>query len=66
MFYPSFPCFNIACDGPVEFSLYYPFKPDQPAFEELEETYDRRGQDSNSIQGGPSWGKVLRNEMFDI
>ena len=40
--------------GPIEFSLQHHFKPDQSAFEELE-TYDRRGQDSNSIssQGGP-------------
>lgn len=39
--------------GPIEFSLQHHFKPDQSAFEELE-TYDRRGQDSNSIssQGG--------------
>ena len=50
--------------GPIEFSLQHHFKPDQSAFEELE-TYDRRGQDSNSVQPGWSRGKVFRNEAFD-
>ena len=61
MFFPAPLACNIVCNGPIEFSLYYPFKPDQSAFEELE-TYDRCGQDSN--EAGGLRGKFLVMSRF--